>query len=199
MATTSTDSMHEQRNGLKRRQSHTPEPETHEGNDSKRQRTSPGKSSPDIAPQDDGMEGKKEAVPSAIEGRRTSSARDARRQSGVGDEKSKAKRLFGGLLGSLAQPGDRTTKRRQEIESRRKAELQQQDDARVEDKQRQAERLADKRKLVRKRVDKQNVSVVSLQTGMRDGRLMSECRCDCDTRRSYTKRTSCRRVLGQSW
>lgn len=73
------------------------------------------------------------------------------------DEKQRSKRLFGALLGNLRQPGDRNSKRRQEIESRRKAELQQQDNERLEDRQRRQEQLAEQRKITQVKVDEQNV------------------------------------------
>jgi hypothetical protein len=141
---------------LKRRQSHTPADETEQEADSKRQRTNSGKNSPNIA-QHDAAAGSKKEEPSSTESRKASVASDTRRKSSAVDEKGKAKRLFGGLLGSLAQPSDRTSKRRQEIESRRKAELAQQDAARIEDKLKRAERFIEKRKVVRVKVDEENV------------------------------------------
>jgi hypothetical protein len=66
--------------------------------------------------------------------------------------------LFGGLLGSLSQKDDsRTTKRRQEIESRRKAELQRQDDEHIEDKQKRLEQLAKKRRRVKGEIEDETV------------------------------------------
>lgn len=90
-----------------------------------------------------------------------STTRPARRQKGVPDEKQRSRRLFGALLGNLNQPGDRTTKRRQEIESRRKAELQRQDDERVEDTLRKEEKRAELRRREQIRFDKHNVRVAS--------------------------------------
>lgn len=87
-------------------------------------------------------------------------SRGAHRKTGVADEKQRSRRLFGALLGNLNQPGDRTSKRRQEIESRRKAELQRQDDDRVEDKQRRQERIAEHRRKEQVKVDEQNVSEI---------------------------------------
>lgn len=61
-------------------------------------------------------------------------------------------------MGPLSQKDDsRTTKRRQEIESRRKAELQRQDDEHVEDKQRRLEQLAEKRRRVKKEMQAETV------------------------------------------
>ena len=136
-------------NGLKRRQSDISE------QDNKRQRTSPGKNSPDVAadsptdPADDRA--------AAGDRRPSSKPADTRRKSGVVDEKQRSKRLFGSLLGNLNQSSDRTSKRRQEIESRRKAELQKQDDERLEDRQRRLEKLAQQREKEQKRIDEQNV------------------------------------------
>jgi hypothetical protein len=63
-------------------------------------------------------------------------------------------------LGSLSQKDDsRTTKRRQEIESRRKAELQRQDDEHVEDKQKRLEQLAGKRRRVKKEIEDETVCI----------------------------------------
>ena len=142
-------------NGLKRRQSEAPE----EGQEGKRQRISPGKNSPtatrDVAnhkhPAQNGGKGQQD---------QPAAPREARRKSGVADEKQRNKRLFGALLGNLNQPGDRTSKRRQEIESRRKAELQRQDDERIEDKQRRLEKLAERRGRAQVDVDEQNVGAL---------------------------------------
>lgn len=136
---------------LKRRHSEAAEA----GQESKRQRISPGKNSPTTA-RDDANDG------SPKEGATTQEQpnvdqRGARRKSSIADEKQRSKRLFGALLGSLNQPGDRTSKRRQEIESRRKAELQRQDDERVEDKLRRQEKHAERRRREQERVDEQNV------------------------------------------
>ena len=137
-------------NGLKRRQSDVEKDEQ----ESKRQRISPGKNSP-IAVRDDATP--KPPTTAGLPAERPADSRKARRKSGVADEKQRSKRLFGALLGSLNQPSDRTSKRRQEIESRRKAELQRQDDERVEDKLRRQERLAEQRKKAQTKVDEQNV------------------------------------------
>ena len=80
----------------------------------------------------------------------------------IADEKQRSKRLFGALLGPLNQPGgDRTSKRRLEIEARRKAELQKQDDERKEEKARIQEQRLERRKVVQKQVDVENVSSVN--------------------------------------
>ena len=84
---------------------------------------------------------------------RADEPKDGRRKSGAVDEKKRSKRLFGALLGNLNRPSsDRTTKRRAEIETRRKAELQRQDEEAEEDKARRAERLLEHRKRVQRDV-----------------------------------------------
>lgn len=139
--------------GLKRRQpEHSEAPEQ----ESKRLRASPGQTSPapEAAPASANTESTRRQSTD-----KTSEPRDARRKSSVISEKDRSRRLFGGLLGSLSQKGDsRTTKRRQEIESRKKAELQQQDDENLEDKQKRLEQLVEKRRRVKKRMDEETVS-----------------------------------------
>ncbi|KAK5128038.1 hypothetical protein LTR85_005155 [Meristemomyces frigidus] len=136
--------------GLKRRRSELTEQE------SKRQRTSPGKESPAVKTEE--LRDEKHDTPTdAKPAPKAEDPRDTRRKSGVADEKQRSKRLFGALLGPLNNSGDRTSKRRQEIEARRKAELQRQDDERLEDKQRRLEQLAQQRKDVQKKVDEQNM------------------------------------------
>lgn len=150
------------RNALKRRQSDLAEEEE----DSKRQRTSPGKESPQPAStaadgeNANGDEASKKDSPQDS----TKPAADrrgsgGRRKSSVVDEKQRSKRLFGGLLGNLAQPGNTVSKRRQEIEARRKAELQRQDDERVEDKQKRAEQSAARRQQLKRKFDEQAVGL----------------------------------------
>ncbi|KAM0716343.1 hypothetical protein Q7P37_007788 [Cladosporium fusiforme] len=138
--------------GLKRRQSEQSEAPEQE---SKRLRTSPDKSSLDpeaAAPSAETEVTRRESTD------KTSEPRDARRKSSAISEKDRSRRLFGGLLGSLSQKGDsRTTKRRQEIESRKKAELQQQDDQNLEDKQKRLEQLSEKRRRVKKRMDEETM------------------------------------------
>lgn len=143
-------------NGLKRRQSEVSEQE------SKRLRTSPGKISslPEPSPARDSPREESSRCDLSDKTAEKQSPRpgDAPRKSSNINEKDRSRRLFGGLLGSLSQKDDsRTTKRRQEIESRRKAELQRQDDEHVEDKQRRLEQLAEKRRLVRKRIEDETV------------------------------------------
>ncbi|KAK4962874.1 hypothetical protein LTR10_000501 [Elasticomyces elasticus] len=151
-------------NGLKRGREDDVEQE------SKRQRTSPGKNSPTA------VKIETETVKQNLSDKRDTPAHEAksleskpeqpntdttqpRRKGVVTDEKQRSKRLFGALLGNLNQPGDRTSKRRQEIEARRKAELQRQDDERVEEKQRRLEALAEHRSTVQKKVDEESMRI----------------------------------------
>ncbi|KAK5740358.1 hypothetical protein LTR17_004621 [Elasticomyces elasticus] len=149
-------------NGLKRGREDDVEQE------SKRQRTSPGKNSPtavkietetvkqDLSDKHDTPAHEAKSLESKPEQPNTDTTQP-RRKGMVTDEKQRSKRLFGALLGNLNQPGDRTSKRRQEIEARRKAELQRQDDERVEEKQRRLEALAEHRTTVQKKVDEESV------------------------------------------
>ena len=157
--------------GLKRRQSESGLSEQ----ESKRQRVSPGKSSP-TAPNDATSDKQDTPTEDAIAQAEPDPRREKRRKSGVADEKQRSKRLFGALLGNLNQPSDRTSKRRQEIESRRKAELQRQDDERLEDKQRRTEQLLQRRKKEQVKVDEHNVWCQSPEVGMVS--LMTRRRCE---------------------
>ncbi|KAK5688663.1 hypothetical protein LTS10_000641 [Elasticomyces elasticus] len=148
-------------NGLKRGREDDVEQE------SKRQRTSPGKNSPtavkietetikqDLSDKHDTPAHEAKSLESKPEQPNTDTTQP-RRKGVVTDEKQRSKRLFGALLGNLNQPGDRTSKRRQEIEARRKAELQRQDDERVEEKQRRLEALAEHKTTVQKKVDEES-------------------------------------------
>jgi hypothetical protein len=142
-------------NGVKRRQSEEAEQE------SKRQRVSPGKTPPpnaEGAQAEERRPSKSESADARADlGDHPEDARPARRKSMAVDEKKRGKRLFGALLGNLSQPSDRGSKRRREIEERRKAELQRQDDERLEDKQKRLERLNEHRGRVQKDVDERNV------------------------------------------
>ncbi|KAF2719468.1 hypothetical protein K431DRAFT_251336 [Polychaeton citri CBS 116435] len=139
--------------GMKRRQSSVSE---QQGN--KRPRISPGKTSPDI--NQDRADGNEDEV--VVAQGDTSSERRGdqlsqqqqqpspdvkqRRVRDAVDAKERSRRLFGAaLLGNVGQGNDRAAKRRQEIENRRKAELQRQDDERLEDKQRRLEQLHERR------------------------------------------------------
>ena len=155
-------------NGLKRRQSEVSQSE------SKRLRASPGKTSPDpetiraSARRDSnapGEERSRRESTDKVAGEQAAQPGESRRKSSAVNEKDRSRRLFGGLLGSLSQKGDsRTTKRRQEIESRRKAELQRQDDEHVEDKQRRLELLAEKRRRVKKEIEDETVCTYARRT-----------------------------------
>ncbi|KAK5110182.1 hypothetical protein LTR62_006178 [Meristemomyces frigidus] len=154
--TASTESMIEMQrptsaNGLKRRQSEDMEQE------SKRQRTSPGKSSPkEIACEAvvaEEQHVRDNAVQETEASKPEQQPREARKRASVTDEKQRSKRLFGSLLGNLNQPSDRASQRRQEIEDKRKAELERQDEKRKEELKRRLEELAQHRRKVQERVD----------------------------------------------
>lgn len=153
-------------NGLKkRRRSEESEPQ-----ESKRQRISPGKASPTKAQTQLPHTGKVVDTPictnTAAASPPRADPRDAKRKSGVADEKQRSKRLFGALLGNLNQPGgDRTSKRRREIEARRKAEVQRQDDERLRDKVRRVEVRDEERRVAQGKVDEVNVSLHSSSVG----------------------------------
>jgi hypothetical protein len=140
-------------NGVKRRLSDSAEEEKEQEN--KRQRVSPGKNSPTTA-RDGDASSNRPATDAEVQ-EKTADTREVRRKSTITDEKQRSKRLFGALLGNLNQPKDRTAKRRQEIESRKQAELQRQDDERLEDKQRRQQKLAEQRKKVQVKVEEENV------------------------------------------
>jgi hypothetical protein len=178
-------------NGLKRRQSEVSEQEN------KRLRASPGKTSPDpettraSARRDSDAPGEegalRESTDKAAEGQQGA----PRRKSSAINEKDRSRRLFGGLLGSLSQKGDsRTTKRRQEIESRRKAELQRQDDEHIEDKQRRLEQLAEKRRRVKKELEAETVRIRGQTCTTRDLTADHASRCATDTATCCIKPTS---------
>ncbi|SMR49857.1 unnamed protein product [Zymoseptoria tritici ST99CH_3D1] len=150
-----------EQNGLKRRQSETSETEN------KRQRT--GKSPPpaseenadtktsDSTVQIDSPSTNPSTNVNGDDTQKPDASREERRKSSVAGDKQRSKRLFGALLGNLNQPRDRTSKRRAEIEQRRKAELEKQDNERLEDKQRRLARLAVHRKKEQVNVDEHNM------------------------------------------
>ena len=156
-------------NGVKRRLSDLAGEEKEE-QESKRQRVSPGKSSPTTAR--DGDDSSKRPTTDAEVQEKTTDPREARRKSTITDDKQRSKRLFGALLGNLNQPRDRTAKRREEIESRKKAELQRQDDKRIEEKQRRQEKLAEQRKKAQVKVEEENVCDTADMLALLDGKLM---------------------------
>lgn len=92
---------------------------------------------------------------------REAAERETRRKSSAVEEKQRSKRLFGALLGSLNQSreagGDRATKRRKEIEDRRKAELRRQDERDARDLQQKRDRLVELRRREKDDIDEQNV------------------------------------------
>ncbi|KAI7248904.1 hypothetical protein D0864_00771 [Hortaea werneckii] len=138
-------------NGLKRRASEDEEP------GSKRQRRSPSQEKTDHPVNSTETAGQKHDTPAdTIDTSKPKEPKSAPRKTGAVDEKKRSKRLFGALLGNLNQPSDRTSKRRQEIETRRKAELQKQDEEVQEDKARRTERLREHRiKVQRDEVDEE--------------------------------------------
>ncbi|KAF2768135.1 hypothetical protein EJ03DRAFT_328509 [Teratosphaeria nubilosa] len=139
-------------NGLKRRQSGGYEQEN------KRRCVSPGKSNPEIKKEGDlAARESSNAGSSAASDQKGTEPKHARRKSNVADEKKRSKRLFGALLGNLNQPSDRESKRRREIEDRRKAELQRQDNERLENKKRRLDRLAEQRRDAQRKFDEQNM------------------------------------------
>nr|POF17111.1 pinin like 1 [Quercus suber] len=130
-------------NGLKRRQS-SPERE----DDGKRQRWDPDREDTklDKSMNDQDMRRSTSMSESKPVSDESTNTRQPRRGGMRAEEKQRGKRLFGALLGNLNQPSDRVAKRRQEIENRRKAELQRQDDEQLEEKQRRLARLAEQRR-----------------------------------------------------
>ncbi|KAK4561854.1 hypothetical protein LTR86_004534 [Recurvomyces mirabilis] len=165
-------------NGLKRQHSvegdgeGEQEQEQEQEQESKRQRTSPGKNSPKNNVGSVDEEAAVEVSKKAAETEENASEQQqqqqpsqdeipkaTRRKAGAMDEKQRSKRLFGSLLGNLNRPSDRASQRRQEIEARRKAELQRQDDERLEEKNRRLERLVEHRRETQITVDKENTRI----------------------------------------
>lgn len=138
--------------------------ETQEEQGSKRPRKTSGKS---ISPNETGNGEDNEAeatdgpnsTSNAPQEQPTPPHDTTRRKPAVVEEKQRSKRLFGALLGSLNRPAAdaRASKKRAEIETRRKAELQRQDDERVEDGLRRRETLAAVRRREQGAVDEENV------------------------------------------
>lgn len=157
---------------LARKRSRSPEPELEPQSDSKRQRLEPVRSSkspePPHHPKDPVDENSSTRSPTAtaelepdqpngdqIAPLPESQSREPRRRV---DEGQRAKRLFGALLNLNQRPDERKTKQRREIESRKKAELQQQDHRQIEDEQERLDRLVERRREKQKNVDEANVS-----------------------------------------
>ncbi|TKA29887.1 hypothetical protein B0A50_03251 [Salinomyces thailandicus] len=90
--------------------------------------------------------------PSATSTTNPSPPRTSRRKPSAVDEKKRSQRLFGALLGPLNHAPDRTTKRRHEIETRRKTELAQQDVHNQVDAAQRLQRLREHRAKVLKEV-----------------------------------------------
>jgi hypothetical protein len=74
------------------------------------------------------------------------------------DDKQRSKRLFGALFSNTNAAGDKLSRRRSEIEQRKKAELKKQDDERVEDRLKRLAKLAVHRQKEQINVDERNVS-----------------------------------------
>ncbi|KXT10494.1 hypothetical protein AC579_4260 [Pseudocercospora musae] len=154
-------------NGLKRRHSGNEQPKDGEEDSKKRRTSSSGKNSPIATPTEENAAEKEQEIASTKvkaaaqnqPAQKADATRESRRKSGVADERQRSKRLFGALLGNLNQPGDRVSKRRGEIEQRKKAELQKQDDERLEDRQRRVEKLAIERKREQIRVDEEDMRI----------------------------------------
>ncbi|KAK3676297.1 hypothetical protein LTR78_004048 [Recurvomyces mirabilis] len=163
-------------NGLKRQYSRDGEDEgeqeQEQEQESKRQRTSPGKNSPKNNVGSVDEEAAVKVSKKAAETEENASEqqqqqqqsqdetpKETRRKAGAMDEKQRSKRLFGSLLGNLNRPSDRASQRRQEIEARRKAELQRQDDERLEEKNRRLERLVEHRRETQITVDKEDTRI----------------------------------------
>lgn len=179
--------------GVKRRMSASPEDDKNVEQGSKRQRMSPGKNSPEARDEDATSNS---MAPNTESKEKTRDAREDRRKSSVADEKQRSKRLYGALLGNLNQPRDGTTRRRQEIESRKKAELKRQDDERVEDKQRRQEKLAKQRKKAQAKVEEQNVRCPSPRVP-HDIDADFLCRCIFGITTCSIERTICRQCLSR--
>ena len=148
-------------NGLKRRNSEILEQEQ------KRHKTNSGKNSPTAKKEEEEI-GTREKIDldqratGAHSDKAAADTRASRKKTGVTDEKQRSKRLFGAFLGNLNRPSDQVSKRRAEIEQRRKAELQKQDDERLEDRQKRLENLTVQRQKGQIQVDEQNVGCIVL-------------------------------------
>jgi hypothetical protein len=141
--------------GTKRRMSESSEQEQ----ESKKTRLSPSKTSP--LPIEEKAEEKGEGVqdqPNQLSpDAKREEKKEPRRRSNI-DDKQRSKRLFGALFGSNNAAGDKVSRRRSEIEQRKKAELKKQDEERVEDRQKRLAKLAVHRRMEQINVDERNVS-----------------------------------------
>nr|OQO31850.1 hypothetical protein B0A51_00856 [Rachicladosporium sp. CCFEE 5018] len=147
-------------NGLKRKQTSSPDPEL----DHKRARTEdPAPSSPSqtIVSPTNGTTSHDLPAPSATDSSRddlpkASPQEPRRRPTAPIDPKAKAKRLFGGLLAPTVRPSssdDRTSRRRAEIDARKKAEQEKADAERAERDAELAERLREHKVGVRRQLE----------------------------------------------
>lgn len=152
-------------NGLKRRQSDVDEDRDNEN--SKRRRTSTAAEDDEspAAKADKRATGSESASADAAAATQqsppppptASTARDNRKKNGIADEKQRSKRLFGALLGNLNRPAtsERASKRRNEIEARKKAELAKQDEEREEERATRTQRVKTKRARTQIEVDEE--------------------------------------------
>lgn len=110
--------------------------------------------------------------------------RPSRNRNGA-DEKQRSKRLFGALLGNLNQKGSETSKRRQEIEARRKAELRKQDEERAEKEIRKTEQAIEWRRRRQVDVDEDEVcGYITRLTCMVHEEYLVDRRCIADAHSS---------------
>jgi hypothetical protein len=141
--------------GTKRRISEASEQEQ----ESKKTRLSPSKTSP--LPTEENAKETGEGVddqPSQLSPEtKREEKKEPRRRPNI-DDKQRSKRLFGALFGNnRAAGGDKVSRRRSEIEQRKKAELKKQDEERVEDRQKRLAKLAVHRRMEQINVDERNV------------------------------------------
>ncbi|KAK6400552.1 hypothetical protein LTR95_019294, partial [Oleoguttula sp. CCFEE 5521] len=147
-------------NGLKRKQSPSPSPD----HDPKRARTEdlapPSPSQTTTRPTNGAnshelpTDGSRDDLPKATP------QEPRRRPTAPIDPKAKAKRLFGGLLAPTARPSssdDRTSRRRAEIDARKKAEQEKADAERAERDAELAERLQEHRVGVKRRLESEEM------------------------------------------
>lgn len=134
-----------------------------------------------------------------------------RRAGAATDERQRSKRLFGALFGggaggadrsgakNGAAAGDRIARRRSEIEQRRKAELQKQDDERIEDRQKRLARLAIHRRKEQINVDERNVSPGSVIVRWKHWSLTDGSRCAPGTRICCLRRSTSEHERYRRW
>jgi hypothetical protein len=136
--------------GTKRRLSQNSEQEF------KRTRLSPGKKSP-LPTEEEPTEGAVDQSRHLSPESKPEEKKEPRRKTAI-DDKQRSKRLFGALFSHTNAAGDKLSRRRSEIEQRKKAELKKQDDERVEDRLKRLAKLAVYRQKEQINVDERNVS-----------------------------------------